>query len=148
MRFLILLLPWLELFTLIQLGIETSALTAILYVLVTFVLGLALIRKQGTEMVDRLRNTQDGRVIGPQLLVDDMAMGLAGLLLLIPGLISDFAAFVVVVGPLRRRLARALGGPQPEVYRPERDVHSSVTLEGQYRQVVPGDNKQDIDLKE
>ena len=29
MRFIILLLPWLELFTLIQLGINTSALTAI-----------------------------------------------------------------------------------------------------------------------
>ena len=35
MRFIIMLLPWLELFTLIQLGIETSALTALGYVLFT-----------------------------------------------------------------------------------------------------------------
>ena len=40
MRLFILLLPWLELFTLIQLGIETSALTAIAYVLGTLVLGV------------------------------------------------------------------------------------------------------------
>ena len=115
MRFFILLLPWLELFTLIQLGIETSALTAIFYVLVTFVLGLVVIRRQGMDLVERLRGTQEGRVIGADLLVDDMAMGLAGLLLLFPGMISDFAALVVMVGPLRRRLARMIAGPQPEV---------------------------------
>ena len=148
MRFFILLLPWLELFTLIQLGIETSALTAIFYVLVTFVLGLMVIRRQGMDLVERLRGTQEGRVIGADLLVDDMAMGLAGLLLLFPGMISDFAALVVMIGPLRRRLARMVAGPQPEVYRPERVTHSSVTLEGQYRQVNPGEPSQDIDLKE
>ena len=71
MRFFILLLPWLELFTLIQLGIETSALTAIFYVLVTFVLGLVVIRRQGMDLVERLRGTQKGRVIGADLLVDE-----------------------------------------------------------------------------
>ncbi len=140
MRFFIMLLPWLELFTLIQLGIETSALTAILCVLATFLLGLWIIRRQGLDMFERLRRTQDGSVIGPQLLVDDMVMGLAGLLLLFPGLISDVAALVVVIGPLRRRLVRLFQGPEPEVYRPEQDARSNVTLEGQYRR-VDGDNE-------
>ena len=140
MRVFILLLPWLELFTLIQLGIETSALTAILYVLATFLLGMAVLRRQGMGMIERLRRAQDGSVIGPQLLVDDMAMGLAGLLLLFPGLITDAAALVVMVGPLRRRLARAIGGPEPELYRPEEDTSSHVTLEGQYRRVDPGED--------
>jgi UPF0716 protein FxsA len=140
MRFLIMLLPWVELFTLIQLGIETSALTAILYVLATFLLGLAVLRRQGKGMFERLRRAQDGSVIGPQLLVDDVAVGLAGLLLLFPGLISDVAALVVLVGPLRRRLARVIGGPEPEPYRPERDTTSQVTLEGQYRRVDPDES--------
>ena len=43
-------------------------------------------------MFERLRQTQEGRIMGPQLLLDDMAMGLAGLLLMIPGMITDFAA--------------------------------------------------------
>ncbi len=137
MRFFIMLLPWLELFTLIQLGIETSALRVLLYVLATFLLGMAILRRQGMGMFERLRQTQDGRVLGPQLLVDDMAMGLAGLLLLFPGLISDAAALLVMIGPLRRRLVRAVGGPEPEVYRPERDLTSHVTLEGQYHRVEP-----------
>lgn len=141
MRLFFMLLPWLELFTLIQLGIKTSALTAILYVLATFLLGLAVLRRQGMEMFERLQRSRDGSVIGSRLLVDDMAVGLAGLLLLFPGLISDVAALVVILGPLRRRLARLLGGPEPELYQPERDTSTHVTLEGQYRRVDPDENR-------
>ena len=70
MRVFFLLLPWLELFTLIQLGIETSALTAIAYVVLTFALGLAVLRRQGMGMFERLRQSQQGSVIGPGLLLD------------------------------------------------------------------------------
>jgi len=135
MRVIIMLLPWLELFTLIQLGVMTSALTALVYVFATFLLGLAVIRRQGQGMFERLREAQDGRVLGPDLLLDDMAMGLAGLLLLIPGLISDVAALLVMVGPLRRRVARALQGPQPEPFAPQREGESHETIEGSYRRV-------------
>ena len=70
MRFFIMLLPWLELLTLIQLGIETSALTALLYVFLTFVAGIAVLRYQGMEMFTRLRETQQGRIFGQQLFLD------------------------------------------------------------------------------
>ena len=135
MRFLILLLPWLELFTLIKLGVETSALTALLYVFVTLVLGVAVLRRQGQGMFMQLRETQEGRVIGPQLLLDDMAVGLAGLLLIFPGMITDAIALIVLVGPLRRRLAKLLMGPQAEPYAPQRDAASRATIEGEFRRV-------------
>ena len=135
MRLFFLLLPWLELFTLIQLGIETSALTALFYVLATIALGLVVLRRQGRQMFERLQGVQQGRVLGSELLVDDMAMGLAGLLLIFPGMISDFAALIVMIGPLRRRLARALAAPQPEPYAPQRDFESEITIEGQYTRV-------------
>jgi UPF0716 protein FxsA len=135
MRLFIMLLPWLELYTLIQLGIETSALTAIAYVLATFALGVLVLQRQGQGMFDRLRQAQEGRVIGPQLLLDDMAMGLAGLLLIIPGMITDISALLVMIGPLRRRLASWLYGPQPEPYSPRSDQTGHTTIEGQYRRV-------------
>jgi UPF0716 protein FxsA len=135
MRFFIMLLPWLELFTLIELGIETSALTALAWVFGTLFLGLAILQRQGQGMFERLRQAQEGRIIGRELLLDDMAMGLAGLLLMIPGLITDFAALIVVIGPLRRRLARWLLGPQPEPYVPERDTNDHATIEGDFRRV-------------
>jgi len=135
MRLFILLLPWLELFTLIELGIRTSALTALAWVLATLLLGLALLQRQGRDLFERLRETRDGRVLGPQLLLDDMALGLAGLLLMIPGLITDVLALVVMVGPLRRRLARWLFGAPVEPYAPERDRGDHLTIDGEYRHV-------------
>jgi len=134
-RFVFLLLPWLELFTLIELGIHTSALTAIGYVLVTAVIGLGILQRQGRGMFERLRQAQDGRIVGPQLLIDDMSLGLAGLLLIFPGVITDIAALLVMIGPVRRRLLRAFAGPQPEVYIPERDAGSHETIEGDYRRL-------------
>lgn len=141
MRFIILLLPWLELFTLIQLGIKTSALTAVGYVFVTLVLGVLVLRRQGMQMFDRLREAQEGKVLGAGLLVDDMAMGLAGILLMFPGMISDAAALVVVIGPLRRRVARLLGGPEVEAYAPERDHQGEATIEGQFTRIDERDIK-------
>jgi UPF0716 protein FxsA len=135
MRLLILLLPWLELFTLIELGIKTSALFALGYVLFTLLLGMAILQRQGQGMFERLRQSQQGRLVGPQLLLDDMALGLAGILLMVPGLLSDFAALIVVIGPLRRRLAAWIFGSQPEPYAPERDADGHVTIDGQYRRV-------------
>jgi UPF0716 protein FxsA len=135
MRIFLLLLPWLELFSLIQLGIETSALVALGYVLLTLLLGLAVLRHQGMGMFARLRELQAGQVLGPQMLLDDMAVGLAGLLLMFPGLISDVAALVVLIGPLRRRLARWLAGPQPEPYVPGRDQAGHTTIEGSFDRV-------------
>ena len=135
MRLFIFLLPWLELFTLIELGIKTSALTALGYVLFTGVLGMAILQRQGQGMFERLRQSQQGRLVGPQLLLDDMALGLAGVLLMIPGMISDLAALIVVIGPLRRRLALWILGPQAEPYAPERDPAGEVTIEGQFRRL-------------
>ena len=67
MRFFFMLLPWLELFTLIQLGIETSALTVIFYVLATLVLGVLVLRRQGMQMIERLQGVQQGKVLGSEL---------------------------------------------------------------------------------
>ena len=135
MRFVIMLLPWLELFTLIKLGAATSALTALVYVFVTLLLGLAILRRQGQGMFERLREAQEGRIVGPELLLDDMAMGFSGLLLMVPGMITDFIALIVLIGPLRRRLARALMGPQPEPYSPPHDNGQHETIEGSFRRV-------------
>lgn len=135
MRFAIMLLPWMELFTLIELGVKTSALTAILYVFITLFLGLAIVQRQGRGMFERFRQAQDGRIIGPEMLMDDMAVGFAGLLLMIPGMITDLLALVVMIGPLRRRLARALWRPPTEVYAPKRDANSHETIEGVFRHI-------------
>jgi len=143
MRLLILLLPWLELFTLIKLGTEVGAFQALLYVLATLVAGIVVLRLQGRDMFRRLRAAQEGRVFGPQIMVDDMAMGLAGLLLIVPGLITDALALLVLFGPMRRRLAQWLfGAPSPGAgarrsggVDPGPAPSEQTTIEGDYQRV-------------
>ena len=110
MRLLLLFYPWLELLSLIQLGIETSAMVPLLWVLAMFMLGAALIKRVGTASVLRLREAQQSGVLQQSLFLDDVAVAVAALFLMIPGLISDFFAIVVLIGPLRRFLARLLTG--------------------------------------
>jgi UPF0716 protein FxsA len=134
MRFIFMLLPWLELLTLIQLGIETSALTALAYVLLTLFLGLAMLQRQG--LFAQLNGLQSGKVLAPKLLVDEMALGFSGLLLMVPGVLTDCLALLVLIGPLRRRLARFLGGgSSPDPYIPDHDTSVNHTIEGSYRRV-------------
>ncbi|MDP5054751.1 MAG: FxsA family protein [Congregibacter sp.] len=125
-------LPWMELFSLIQLGSAIGAFEAMLYVLATFILGLTILRAQGMEIVDKLRSAQGGPVIPGQLLVDELALGLAGLLFMIPGLITDTLGLIVLFGPLRRRLFAALGGA-PNV--PSSPSRPGDPIEGEFRRL-------------
>ena len=109
MRILLLAYPWLELLSLIQLGVNTSALIALGYVLLMVLAGMALLRAVGATAVNRLREAQRSGLLQQHVFVDDLAVAVAALLLMIPGLLSDFFALVVLIGPLRRGLARALG---------------------------------------
>ncbi len=110
MPWIFLLLPWIELWTLIELGSEIGGLSAVLYVFATLVLGLSLLRRQGLAMARKMQQEYGGRFIGPQLLMDDMAIVSCGLLLMVPGLITDFLGLLCLVGPLRRRLLGVLVG--------------------------------------
>ena len=149
MRLLLLLYPWLELLSLIQLGIETSALTALGWVAAMILLGTVMLRQVGLANLNRLRQAQAGRVVpvAQQLLLDDMAVTVAALLLIVPGLVSDALALVFLIGPLRRWLGRLLGvgaaatthtpGSGPD---PERPGRGPVTLEGEYRRLDDDEN--------
>jgi UPF0716 protein FxsA len=153
MRLLLLLYPWLELWSLIQLGVETNALVPLLWVFAGFVVGGALLRRVGMSGVQQLRAAQQGRVLHQQLLVDDMATALAALLLIVPGLLSDVLALIVLLGPLRRTLVRWLSlrtpdgytspqqphGPQQREGPPRSERHINVTLEGEYRRLDDDD---------
>jgi len=134
MRLAMLLLPWLELFTLLLLGARIGALAALAYVAGTAVLGVALMRRQAQEVFTLLRdNARTGAA--PLLASDHLTLGLAGLLFLVPGLLTDVAALLMLVGPARRRLLRWLGGaperPRPTAARASRGH----TIEGSFRRI-------------
>jgi len=110
LRWLLFLYPWLELWSLIQLGIEASPAVAMLWVLCAMVLGGGLMRWAGANSLQRVAQASAGGTLPQQLLMADFAMMLSGLLLAIPGLVSDLLAVLVLIVPLRR-LAAALWIP-------------------------------------
>ena len=108
MRWFFLLLPFVELLTLIWLFEQIGIFTSLAYGVVTLFLGLAIMHAQGLEIAARLRSAQ-GQVVVGQLLGAELAVGLAGFLLMIPGLLTDTLALLVLIPPLRRRLGALCG---------------------------------------
>ena len=135
MRLFILLLPLLELFSLIQLGVHTSALTALGYVLLTIALGAALLKRQGRGMVEHLQRAQSGEMLPGQWLLDDMVFGLAGLLLIIPGLITDCLALLFLIGPVRRLVMRGFEAPVQRETQVSSHPDGGDVIEGTYRRI-------------
>lgn len=124
----------------IELGRATSGLSAVLYVFLTLVLGMTLLRRQGVGMLARLREQAQGGLINPSWWLDDVALVGAGVLLIIPGMITDVLAIVFLIGPLRRGLGRLLGVKMVQAGRftsadgaPENS--EQVTLEGEFRRL-------------
>lgn len=108
MRIVLLLYPLLELWSLIQLGAQTSAGLAVLWVLGAGFLGMAAIRFAGAQVLSRLQAAQREGVLQQQLVANDMALAIAGVFLIIPGLISDALAALVLIRPIRRLLSGAV----------------------------------------
>ncbi len=138
MRFVFLLLPWLELWTLIELGSDIGGLNTLLYVFLTLMFGLWLIRRQGEGMLLRVREQMAGYTFGPQLFADEMAVVFSGLLIMVPGLITDLLGLLLMVGPLRRRLFSRLGSKTSAGTRDfdRADIHQeNTTIEDDFRRL-------------
>ena len=110
MKYLIVIYPWIELISLIQLGIETSAFWALAYVIGMIFFGLTLIRRQGLALISELKKIERERGIFSILQADDLRIVIAGLLFLVPGLISDFFALMLLIGPVHRYLIMRFQG--------------------------------------
>ena len=141
MRWIVFLYPWLELWSLLALGSRTSAGIALLWVLGAGVLGVMLMRVAGAQTLGHLRAAQQQGSLQTHLLQDNVALAIVGLLLLIPGMVSDALAVLVLIRPLRGliyRLFAPSGFFSGEVSGGFQHTHSGddgVTLEGEYEQV-------------
>lgn len=102
MRIALFLYPLVELWSLITLGEATSAGLAVLWVLGAGFVGMTTIRFAGAQLMSRLQAARQEGVLMEQLVASDMALAISGLLLIIPGLISDGLAVLVLIRPLRR----------------------------------------------
>lgn len=105
-----LLLPILEIVGFIQVGDWIGAGPTIGLLLLSAVIGVLLIRHRGLASLSRVQGAAlqgDAALSG---LLDGVCVVIAGILLIIPGFLSDLLALVLLIPPLRRLMGRWLVG--------------------------------------
>jgi UPF0716 protein FxsA len=93
-----------ELYLMIQVGSEIGALSTVILVLATAIVGGALVRMQGFAMAWRVRESMERGETPAEAMFEGPLLLLAGILLLLPGFVTDVVGFLLLIPPLRRRL--------------------------------------------
>ena len=131
---LFLVVPIAEIYVLIEVGSVVGAIATIGLVVLTAVVGAALMRAQGLATLFRARAAMAKGEVPALELLEGAVILIAGALLLTPGFITDATGFACLVPSVRRRLILATvslrpAGPSRPHRHPE---HGRRTLEGEY----------------
>lgn len=103
-----LVVPFIEIYVLLQVGSLIGAFPTIFMVVFTAVLGAWLLRRQGFETWRRFQsNLQQGQIPAYEMIEGPIIL-VGGALLLTPGFFTDFLGFACLIPSLRRRIARYL----------------------------------------
>ncbi len=123
--------PILELWVLIRVGVAIGAGLAIGLVVLAAMLGIAILNRQGFRTLARVRVRVARGEEPTTAVLEGMVLAVAGLLLLIPGFLTDVLALLALIPALRARLVRRLlAAAQPPRGAPAQ--RSSRVIEGEY----------------
>lgn len=106
--FLLILIPVVELTVLIQVGSKVGSLTTIALVFLTAIVGLTLIRRQGFETSLKAQEKMRRGELPASEMAEGFMLAFAGVCLLIPGFITDAIGALLLITPLRRRVAASV----------------------------------------
>jgi UPF0716 protein FxsA len=146
--------PIIEMYLLIEVGGYIGALPTIALVMITAVIGVALLRIQGLTTLTRgLSRLQSGELPTREV-VEGLLLAVAGALLLTPGFVTDAIGFILLTPPLRALIAdRVLARVQVRVVGAAGPMHTpgnhpphdgGHTLEGEF-EPVDDDRRRDPD---
>jgi UPF0716 protein FxsA len=108
---LFLVVPFVELFVLIQVGQAIGALPTIGLLVVMSVVGAWLVKREGLQILRRAQaQVRRGEVPGREL-VDGVLVLLAGALMLTPGFFTDIMGIALLIPPVRAAI-RSLASAQ------------------------------------
>ncbi|NQY82230.1 MAG: FxsA family protein [Alphaproteobacteria bacterium] len=130
--FLILAVPVIEFWLLIEVGGAIGGLNCVLLVIATTAIGGFLARRQGFDVFRRIRSRL---AIGEPIvaeMIDAFALLLAGVLLLFPGLLTDMLGFLLLIPQLRKYLHSGLIGSMQQMHR-RRNMHFTYNYAEQTR---------------
>ena len=140
----LILLPLLEIYLLVEIGGLLGGLLTVIWVIGSALLGIGVIRLQGLAALQRMQQAMGQGGLPATAMLESTVMAMGGLLLVIPGFLTDSLGLLTLIGPLRRRLVAAMVGPRgdggsgsatpgdPFARRPERRV-----IDGEYTREDP-----------
>lgn len=99
---LLVIVPIVELYVIIQVGGWIGAGPTIGLLLVSCVVGVVLVKYQGLAIWGRFRAQIDRGVLPTDELVDGFLVLVAGALMIVPGFVSDVVGLLLLVPPARR----------------------------------------------
>jgi len=102
----VLIIPFVEIYLLIQVGGIIGAFPTILLVVFTAVLGAWLLKQQGLATFQRFQESLAQGVIPAYEMVEGPIILVGGALLLTPGFITDIIGFACLIPQFRRRIAQ------------------------------------------
>jgi UPF0716 protein FxsA len=105
---LFLVVPFVELFVLIQVGQEIGALNTIVILLVVSFFGAWLVKREGLGVLRRAQQRVEARQVPGIELIDGVLILLAGALLLTPGFLTDIVGILLLLPPVRATLRGAV----------------------------------------
>lgn len=111
MKFLMLMFvvtPFIEMYLLLEIGGYLGAWTTIGLVILTAVVGLALLRREGFRTLSRGLQQMRDRQLPAYEIVEGILLAIAGALLLTPGFVTDSFGFLFLFSIPRRTIAKKL----------------------------------------
>jgi UPF0716 protein FxsA len=128
--------PFVEIYLLLQVGGIIGAVPTIFLVVLTAVLGAWLLKQQGLATLQRFQASLAQGTLPAYEMVEGPILLVGGALLLMPGFITDIMGFACLIPQLRRKIAQYVienhliqaDGP----FQPARPAEKDA-LEGEYR---------------
>ena len=131
--FLLTALPFIEIYLLIRLIGVIGFLPTVGWLLLTATLGMMLIRHQGLSALTRAQQALARGELPAREVIDSGIAVLGGVLLVIPGLLSDLFALVCLIPWSRQRLAERLMNSQFSIPGSARRASEDSIIEGEFR---------------
>ncbi len=101
-------IPIAELLLILKVADLIGGWTTLLLVILTAFIGLTVLKRQGARTMNRAQSRLQSGQLPAQEVVEGMMLVFAGAMLISPGFITDTIGVILLMAPLRRRLAGKL----------------------------------------
>lgn len=97
----------LEIYVLVKVGGFLGAWPTVCLVILTALVGSALVRSQGFQLVRQLQSRMAAGEMPGQQLIEGILLIISGVLLVTPGFVTDFCGLLLLQPALRAKIARS-----------------------------------------